>query len=368
MGMSKHSYLGNLAVVCASWWLALLIFDITQPLRNGGVMDLQAGMKTIESSASLLIAEVFIALLCVVWNLKLSLQSRRSRLIALSEHSRFGLHSNMGEIQNILKNPISVRPSIHSIPDWLISSQQYEFAPLITHFIKITLKKNPLVASAMTGCLALLCQYKDHPSSSMNSTSCSEEGEQAEHEVSGRFVNNHHGHCSLLDHSLRVAAYALIQRQRFTYDGLRTELAQVTQASQDYEFDPEDPLMILLALVHDIGKIKTFQLNERNEVLRVKGRHGPVGASLLAHLDCIQSLPADDRNLLYKAMHHYHSPYHFTLKSDGVLDDERTAAYMMLLIKADKKASRAERLGRKEQQDHQWLQEIAPQGIESKQA
>jgi hypothetical protein len=103
--------------------------------------------------------------------------------------------------------------------------------------------------------------------------------------------------------------------------------------------------MILLALVHDIGKIKTFQLNERNEVVRVKGKHGAVGANLLAHLDCIQSLPADDRNLLYKAMHHYHSPYHFTLKSDGVPHDERTAAYMMLLIKADKRAGQAERLG-----------------------
>jgi hypothetical protein len=365
--MSKQSFWVNLAVVCASWWVALLVVDITQPLRNGGVMDLQSGMKTIESSAALLIAEVFIALLCLVWNLKLSLQSRQNQLIAFREHSRFGLHSNMGEIERILKNPISVGRSIPSIPDWLIMSQEYEFAPLITQFIKITLKKNPLVASAMTSCLALLCQYKDHPCSSMNSSSCSEEDEQAGHEVPRELVNNHHGHCSLLDHSLRVAAYALIQRQRFTYEGLRTELAQVTHPSQDYEFDPEDPLMILLALVHDIGKIKTFQLNERNEVVRVKGKHGAVGANLLAHLDCIQSLPADDRNLLYKAMHHYHSPYHFTLKSDGVPHDERTAAYMMLLIKADKKASRAERLGRHEQQDHLWLQEIASRCIESQQ-
>ena len=156
---------------------------------------------------------------------------------------------------------------------------------------------------------------------------------------------NHHGNCSLLDHSLRVAAYALIEREHFTYQGLETDLSTLIAAQKGFELDRQDALLILLALVHDIGKIKTFQLNEQKEITHIKGHHGPVGASLLAHLDCIKDLTAQERNVLLKAIYHYHTPYHYTLSTMDCIDDERVVASMMLLIKADKRAGQAERLG-----------------------
>ena len=58
-------------------------------------------------------------------------------------------------------------------------------------------------------------------------------------------------------------------------------------------------------------------------------------------------------------MHHYHAPFQYTLKEDGLVDDERTVACMMLLISADKKASRAERFGKNQEHDHQLLNQLA---------
>ena len=357
--MAKQSYPSHLAVVCAIWWVVLIIYDLFEDVKKGGALDMQSGIKTIQASAALLLFEMFIALLFLFWNLKSKLACRQNQLIALREHVHFGLHSTMGELTSILKNPIPLKALSNGMPNWLLQSQDYEFAHLIIKFIEITKINDPLIACAMTNCLALLCQYKEYPSSSMNSSSCSDENAQLAPEVSTVGMNNPHGHCSLLDHSLRVAAYALIERNRFIYRGLDTGLSKVPAANQKFEFDPEDPLSILLALVHDIGKIKTFQLNERNEVIRVNGQHGPVGASLLTHLECIQALPIEDRNVLYKAMHHYHAPFQYALKEDGLVDDDRTVACMMLLISADKKASRAERFGKNQEHDHQLLNQLA---------
>ena len=91
--MAKQSYPSHLAVVCAIWWVVLIIYDLFEDVKKGGALDMQSGIKTIQASAALLLFEMFIALLLLFWNLKNKLASRQNQLIALREHVHFGLHS-----------------------------------------------------------------------------------------------------------------------------------------------------------------------------------------------------------------------------------------------------------------------------------
>ena len=68
--MSKQSYPSDLAVVCASWWVVLIIYDFSEYVKDGGVLDLQSGINTIQVHAALLLFEMFIALVFLFWNVQ----------------------------------------------------------------------------------------------------------------------------------------------------------------------------------------------------------------------------------------------------------------------------------------------------------
>ncbi len=342
---SIQTFARALATTSATWWLLLSLYAAHVPISTSANENaLSKALDGIEASIQLLLLNAIVCCLCFLIAFKRQTRRRTQHLLTLKEDAHFGLHSSMGAIGALLKSPLSTPKLNGGLPDWFIQSVEYEHAPLILKFIESTRLSNPRIAHAMASCLTLLCLNKDCPASSVSNDTPSWPLAVGESTQSG-IKTNHHGNCSLLDHSVRVAAYALIERESFSYQGLQTDLSVLIAAQNGFELDRQDALLILLALVHDIGKIKTFQLNEQKDVVAVKGHHGPVGAALLAQMDCIKALSVREQHVLYKAIYHYHSPYHYTVSSMHNLGDERAVASMMLLIKADKRAGQAERLG-----------------------
>ncbi len=348
---SIQTFVRALAMTSATWWLLLNLYAVqltsgTSTREN----QLNWTLSRIEDSVQLLLLDTLVCALCFVLALRRQTRSRTQQLLALIEGERFGLHSSMGAVGDIIKSHLPATTLTGGLPDWFLKSVEYEHAPLILKFIESTRLSNPRIAHAMASCLALLCLNKDCPASSVANDTPSWPLQAGASKQSG-IPTHHHGNCSLLDHSIRVAAYALIERERFIYQGLETDLSLLIAAQSGFELDRQDALLILLALVHDVGKIKTFQLNEQKAVVAVKGHHGPVGAALLAQMDCIKELTVREQNVLFKAIYHYHNPYHYTVSTMNSLDDERVVASMVLLIKADKRAGQAERLGYTQKSD-----------------
>ena len=349
------SFTKALGIVALFWWTVFFLLGLSQNNAINATSHASGIGLVMELTGpfQLLGLEFFVAFICIAAAIGSVLKARHHQWLTLGEDEHYGLHSNMGRIESCLMDPSGQQQPSQALEDRLIGSLSGPFSELILKFIEQTKLTEPAIASAMRSCLAVLCQYPDFPASShtggspnlaSNSTTPDTEV-SSDTKVIPDIHENHHGQCTLLEHSLRVAAFAILERENFIYQGLQTDLRILIGANPNFHFDAQDPLPILLALVHDIGKLQTFKLNAQFQVYRVKGHHGPVGALLLAQLACIKRLNARQRHVLYKGLSHYHNPYHFTVPRFNELDDDYTVANMMLLIKADKRAGLAERRG-----------------------
>ena len=355
---STLPFLKALGIVTFFWWMVLFIFSTMErgllyPNEHpSGIDFLRDSLYPLQMVG----IDLGVVLLCTAWTLRAKFKARYLIWQGLGQDEHFGLISSMGRIELSVFDPNSRQHLSLLEEEQLIGALKGEFSTLIRNFIKQTQHTQPAIANAMRSCLAVLCQHPHFPASSQSLRSQAQHSNDKalnSHELKvtkatshrASFEENHHGHCTLLEHSLRVAAFAISERESFNYQGLQTELRTLIAPGEGFHFDHKDPLPILLALVHDIGKLKTFKLGAQFEVHQVKGHHGPVGALFLAQLDCIKRLAPHQRQVLSKALYHYHNPYHFNLRHLNRIDDDYLVANMMLLINADKKASLAERRG-----------------------
>ncbi len=357
------SFVRALIVVVSFWWLVLaLLNQLSLNVQHRGEetpLDLQLlTLSAANKPLSLLGMDFMLILLSLGWAIKVHLKSRRTTWERLKTNSHFGLHSSMGDVHHHLKSPFAAEEDQVLQEEHHLVLRDLEFSDLILNFIEKTRCTHPELAQAMCTALAKLCHHPQFPASSTQEDPMKTWGEDSQGVEPMAWHQNHHGQCTLLDHSLRVAAFSLLERTRFEYRGLHTDLSPLVAANKSFTFDAQDPLPVLIALVHDIGKLQTFQLLENHSVHRVQGHHGPVGAMLLAQLDCIKSLKMHQQQTLFKVLYHYHNPFHFHLNNLMQLEDDYTVAQMMLLVKADKKASRAERMGRLSQTDERLFEEL----------
>jgi len=153
-------------------------------------------------------------------------------------------------------------------------------------------------------------------------------------------VSTGHGGRSLFEHSLVVVEQASALAPGFRYDGGRNKQGNLVAPVLDpnFQFNPADPLILLIALVHDIGKAECYQRDPHTRAIdEVKADHDRVGRMMLARMPELWDLQRDDRQALLYAVGYYHHPQELPR-----FVDDRARALMELLIVADKAAGQFE--------------------------
>jgi len=205
------------------------------------------------------------------------------------------------------------------LPD-LTNAERYEYGPDILAWLQSNREKHPKHVAALEAVIRVLASREWLPAS---------------------HIPGGHGNRSLIDHSLRVGGIALKFAPTFEYAGLVSRYNTVPMRDPGYRFDATDPLIPIVAVAHDIGKIATF-LVEKGKVVGAQSNHDLAGARMLALLDEVGDLPPDDRNALMRAVAHYHHESAYPVAPDGRVERDRDVALMMLLIKSDNAAGKHE--------------------------
>ncbi|MBX8557109.1 hypothetical protein K5D56_21820 [Pseudomonas cichorii] len=169
-----------------------------------------------------------------------------------------------------------------------------------------------------------------------------------------------HGNRRLWEHCLAVADTALADAGTYVFDGVyvkargKPKFKIIDLKNKEFRFDAHDPLIPLLALAHDIGKLEAYVLEPDGSVkTKEEGSaltpqddnrisHDSLGARILARFPEYWDLPGRDRQAINLVIGHYHHPSQFPVDRNGLSLDDRMTALMEFLIQVDKKTGMAE--------------------------
>ena len=157
-------------------------------------------------------------------------------------------------------------------------------------------------------------------------------------EVPATTVPGGHGGVSLLNHTMSVVVEALRRAASFQYRGLLYPDGNVAVPPLDphYQFSSTDPLIPLVAIGHDIGKLECYALSDGTWT-EVSHAHDSKGSVLLSRLDLFWALPDNERMLVQRAVGYYHHPLDIPINTG-----DRAFALIGLLNESDNAASRYE--------------------------
>ena len=303
-------------VVASFWWLVVSLWGFLSLRPNHTPIDLVLN-ELIQSTGSA--TQQHLAVLCTIgllgWVVTLlhALHQRQNLFMSLLPHEKNGLYTSLGASSKFLHGEKCFTINRHH-PLVLTEAKADEAASLdILTWINDIKKTHPLHAKALLECLQILSQHPHFPAEEDSAKS------------------------TLLLHSIRVALCAKELALSFHYQGIEDSHFKVPARDLEYQLPHLDPMVALVALCHDMGKLKTMTCDANHRVIAVKGQHGVIGARALAKLDCIKMLPMDDQRTLYFAVSFFASPALCTLDAQAQIHDDRSAALMMLLIAAHKK-------------------------------
>lgn len=169
-----------------------------------------------------------------------------------------------------------------------------------------------------------------------------------------------HGNRRLWEHCLAVADTALADASTYVFDGVyikargKPKFKIIDRKNKEFRFDAQDPLIPILAIAHDIGKLEAYVL-EPDGTVKTKEEgsaltpqddnrisHDSLGARILARFPEYWALPGRDRTAINLVIGHYHHPSQFPVDRNGLSLDDRMTALMEFLILVDKKTGMAE--------------------------
>lgn len=155
----------------------------------------------------------------------------------------------------------------------------------------------------------------------------------------------HHGGRSLLSHSLLVAFLCMQQRHTYEY---KEGCEKTPLADKKFTFAAhrESPLIMLVGLAHDIGKLTSFvpDPDKPGHYMVDKLEHDREGIVILARLDEWWELTTADRDTLTAVVGHYHAESRMPVTRKGRAIDDMRHALVYLLIGADNVAGQREAL------------------------
>lgn len=305
----------SVAIVAGTWWVVLTIAGIW--MYSGVFFSLPGLVASFSYVAYGLVTAVLGVAAGAAVVIVGQVRERMVRAKSLKAAGRLGMLCTLGGM------PIPVHPAMRQVqgalPDWFLA--ETEHGHVLVDWAKRSREKHPQHADALMALLRVFCSYRTLPAS---------------------HVPGGHGGKSLVDHTMRVAARMLSEAPKFRYEGLVTRYGREPWGDAAFAFDPSDPMIPLVGVAHDIGKLQTFVTDQSGKIVSAAPKHDLVGSRMLATMDEIKALPIEDQAALHMAVSHYHHPSDYPLDVQGRIGSDRSVALMMLLIKADKWSGKEE--------------------------
>lgn len=157
-----------------------------------------------------------------------------------------------------------------------------------------------------------------------------------------------HGGDTLFNHTIGVALKVLTEAKTHSYTGLYSTAGRLVVGLRDsnYKFNPNDPLILIAALAHDIGKIDAFIVKNK-KVVGIKRNHDMFSMLMLSRMPEFNRLSFADGRALLGSVGYYHAPQTLPLDSNRRSADDRTIAIMELLRRCDIEVSGGEDISSK---------------------
>ncbi len=120
-----------------------------------------------------------------------------------------------------------------------------------------------------------------------------------------------HGGLTLYEHSINVVKAMRQVAPGWQFRGVFDSKGRIVVPLQDassvyHSFDPEDPMLPLVALAHDIGKLECYAIKPSGQIEEVKKDHGSVGSQMLRRIPEVMALELRERDALILAVEFYH--------------------------------------------------------------
>ena len=155
-----------------------------------------------------------------------------------------------------------------------------------------------------------------------------------------------HGGRTLLQHAILTGFLMERIARSWTWEGNRSKGRNkqilIPLRNANYKFNPDDPLIMIAAVCHDLGKLECYVYNAEGEVVGSKHEHDIVSSQMLARLPEIWSIADLDREVLLLSVGHYHHVPDMPMESKNKPIDDRLMALTELIIHCDTVASKLE--------------------------
>jgi len=313
-------------LVFGFWWLVFTLVEF-----GGQPFEVLENWQYVGSTVSRWVAGVAAGLIIGVWYIWFGRVTAMSRLFKGKLGNRFnGARSTLGDVPMPARAPKRVESPAKRLP---IGSE------LVNAWVAANEKKYPQHVQFFWAIWDTYSAHKHFPAS---------------HRKGG------HGNRRLWEHCLAVADTALADASAYVFDGVyvkargKPKFKIIDLKNKEFLFDAQDPLVPILALAHDIGKLEAYvlgpdgsvQTKEEGSALTPQDdnriSHDSLGARILARFPEYWALPARDRTTINLVIGHYHHPSQFPVDRNGLSLDDRMTALMEFLILVDKKTGMAE--------------------------
>jgi hypothetical protein len=156
-----------------------------------------------------------------------------------------------------------------------------------------------------------------------------------------------HGQATLVEHSWNVLRTLLRLKELPPYRGMTNKEGKITfplldATKTEYRFDREDPLPMLCAFAHDIGKVTCFVKGKDGRITVVKDDHDTEGKRLVRRLSAWRMLDFAEYQRALICLGYYHKPSEVP-RTNWI--DDRARALLMLIHQVDEWTSELEGRG-----------------------
>jgi len=156
-----------------------------------------------------------------------------------------------------------------------------------------------------------------------------------------------HGQATLVEHAWNVLRTLLRLKELPPYRGMTNKEGKVTFALLDatqteYRFARDDPLPMLCAFAHDIGKVVCFVKGKDARITVVKDDHDTEGQRLVRRLSAWRMLDFTEYQRALICLGYYHKPSEVPR---AAWIDDRARALLMLIHRVDEWTSELEGRG-----------------------
>lgn len=165
-------------------------------------------------------------------------------------------------------------------------------------------------------------------------------------------VGGPHGGHTLLEHSYSVASMALQVAKTWSFEDavdqwnrserMRGTFRKIGKKNGSYVFRKSDELVPIIALAHDLGKIKTFKQKADGSWFAAREDHDSLSAQMLMRIPEFWKLPRRERRITLLVVSTYHRDAELRRHVEHVGYEDRIFALLQLLIVADKAAGMLE--------------------------